>query len=113
MYDVCCDVLGKLNVSSVVGKVTGSSVEVNYSISPRLLEVSNVTFNIHYNSSTSVTQSSEDFATISGVVALTGLTPNTEYLYWMTAEAPDGIIVTSEVMDFKTSLVGKLWNFLF
>ena len=100
-------------MSSIMGKVTGSSVEVNYSISPRLLEVSNVTFNIHYNSSTSVTQSSEDFTTISGVVALTGLTPNTEYLYWMTAEAPDGIIITSEVMDFKTSLVGKLWNFLF
>lgn len=100
-------------MSSTVGNVTGSSVDVSYSISPGLAEVSNLTFNIHYNSTTSIRQSSKDFTALSGVVTLTGLTPNTEYLYWITAEALDGIMVTSEIMDFKTSIVGELWNFIF
>ena len=95
-------------MSSVVGNVTGSSVEVSYSISPQLAEVSDLTFNIHYNSTTSVRQSSKDFTALNGVIPLTGLMPNTKYFYWVTAEAPDGIMVTSEVMDFKTSIVGEL-----
>lgn len=109
------DVLGKLNVSSAVGDVTGSSVKVNYSISPRLLEASDLTFNIQYNSTTSVMESSNDFTALNGSVTLTGLTPNTEYLFWVTAKASDGITVTSEIMDFKTLLVGKSiswWNLL-
>ena len=96
-------------MSLTVGNVTSSSVEVHYLISPLLLEASDLTFNILYNTTTNVTVSSPDF-TISGtngVVKLAGLSPNTEYLFWMTAEALDGITVASEVMSFKTSLAGK------
>ena len=90
-----------------VENVTGSSAEVNYSISRQLLEASDLTFNIQYNSTTTVAQSSVDFTTLSGVVTLTNLMPNTEYLFWMAARASDGITVTSEAVNFKTSIVGE------
>lgn len=99
---------GKLNVSMMVEDITSSSFKVHYSISPEILEVSDLTFSIHYNSTTSVMQSSQGHTSLSDVVTLTGLTPNTDYSFWITAEAPDGITVTGDIMVTKTLLVGKL-----
>ena len=96
-------------MSLTVENAMSSSVEVHYLISPILLEVSDLTFDISYNTTTSLAQSSPGFTIFgtSGIVNLAGLLPNTEYLFWMTAEASDGITVTSEVMSFKTLLAGK------
>ena len=101
--------VGKLNASLTVENVTSSSVEVYYLISPLLLEVSDLIFSIRYNTTTSPTQSSQNFTIFDtdGVVQLVNLSPNTEYLLWMMAEASDGITVTSEVTSFKTMLAGK------
>ena len=101
--------VGKLNASLTVENVTSSSVEVYYLISPLLLEVSDLIFSIRYNTTTSPTQSSQNFTIFDtdGVVQLVNLSPNTEYLLWMMAEASDGITVASEVTSFKTMLAGK------
>ena len=101
--------VGKLNATLTVENVDSSSVEIHYLISPLLLEASDLTFKIRYNTTTSVTQSSRNFTIFgtNGVVNLVNLSPNTEYLFWMTAEASDGITLAGEVMSFKTLLAGK------
>ena len=102
------NVLGKLNVSMYVENVTSSSVQLRYSISPELKEASDLVFNIQYNSTTSDGQSSVNFTMLSGTIPLTDLSPNTEYVFWMTATASDGIKVSSEQMSFKTAVAGEL-----
>lgn len=102
------NVLGKLNVSVNVENVTSSSVWLSYSISPELREVSGLVFSIQYNSTTSNTQSSMNFTILSGIVTLTGLSPNTQYVFWMRAMTSDGMTVSSEQMSFMTALVGEL-----
>lgn len=100
--------VGKLNALLTVENVTSSSVEVHYLISPVLLEVSDLTFNIRYSIRMSATQSSQNFTIFgtNGVLNLVNLSPNMEYLFWMMAEASSGITVASEVMSFKTLLAG-------
>ena len=103
---LCFVVVGKLNVSLIVENVSSSSVDISYSISPDVLEVSDLIFNIHYNA-TNMMLSSPDLTLPNGVRGLTGLSPNTKYLFWMIAKAADGVSVSSEIMSFKTSLSGK------
>ena len=100
--------LGELDVSLDIDNVTSSSVKLHYSISPQLQEVSDLTFNIYYNSTTTnVTQSSPDFTKLSDNKTLNNLLPNTEYVLWITAKTSDGITLSSESTSFKTLLVGK------
>ena len=91
-----------------VENVTGSSAQLSYSISPELKKASGLVFNIQYNSTTSNIQSSVNFTMLSGIITLTGLSPNTEYVFWMTSTTSDGITVSSKLMSFKTALIGEL-----
>lgn len=106
LYRLFVDVVGKLNASINVENVTTSSVRIHYSIQ---LDVSDLTFNIHYNSTTThLTHSSADFTKLSDIKMLTDLSPNTEYVLWITAKASDGISVSSESLTFKTQFIRKL-----
>lgn len=103
-----CYVIGTLNVSVVDKNITSSSAELHFSISSQLRKVSGVIFNIQYNSTASTTQSSTNSTTPIDHVMLTGLSPNTEYTFWMAAITSDGREVTSGLMNFKTQFVGEL-----